>query len=313
MIALRHGWYLRVSITERCNLRCRYCLPADARFAPTAASADEMRQLIRCIDAAVGVRKIRVTGGEPTVSPDLLDHVRFAKSLGIPVGLTTNGVLLEPLLKDLAAAGLDLLNISLDALDETAFVRIARRSGAAQVIRSIHAAVAHGFAPVKVNCVATVDTDAAALVRFAVEAGVHLRFIELMPIGEARSLHAQSAITAAALRARLRAQDFALFARPDADEPTARIYAIDGRPLAETSVGFITTVTAPFCATCDRLRLTSQGRLHVCLNDEQGLDLLGPLRAGFGDRLGDAIRAAVAAKSIPARVERRGTMAAIGG
>lgn len=309
----RDGWYLRVSITERCNLRCRYCLPENARFPDQAATAAELRTLIACIDAAVGLRKLRLTGGEPTLSNDLVDHVRFAKELGLSVGLTTNGTLLEGLLDPLHQAGLDLLNVSLDAVDEASFGRISRRSGVAAVMAAIRSAVQRGFRPVKVNCVALHDTDFAGLLRFALDTGVHLRFIELMPIGEARSLPAGTFIPASEIRQRLRAAGFTLTERSDRDEATARVYAIGDQPVEQVSVGFITTVTAPFCATCDRLRLTSRGRLHVCLNDEHGIDLLGPLRAGFQDRLLCAIREAVAGKSIPDHVERHGTMAAIGG
>ncbi len=305
--------YLRVSLTDRCNLRCRYCLPADAQFAAERASTAELQRLVALIAAAVPLHKIRLTGGEPTLNDDLVEHVRFARTLVPTVGLTTNGVLLEPLLGPLRAAGLNRLNISLDSRDPATFRAIARRDGVDRVLASIAAAQRHGFAPLKINTVALPETDYADLVRFAVEAGLHLRFIELMAIGEARPWQPAALVTAEMIRARLFAAGISLVERRDRDEPTARVHAIDDHDLAHCSVGFITTVTAPFCATCDRLRVSSQGRFYTCLMDDHGHDLLTPLRAGDEDAVIAAVRAAVTAKAPPARQERTTVMAEIGG
>ena len=305
--------YLRVSLTDRCNLRCVYCLPADARFAPQRASTSEIIRLTRLIQVSAGVHKIRLTGGEPTLCDDLIEHVRAARELVPIVGMTTNGVLLEPLLPALAEAGLNRLNISLDALDAEQFQRLSRRDGLARVVSAIRAAPRHGFTPLKVNAVAMQTTDLAALVRFAAWEGVHLRFIELMAIGEARPFQAEAYISATTMRERLFDAGIQLTERIDRDEPTSRVWAIDDHDVETCSVGFITTTSAPFCATCDRLRLSSQGRLYTCLMDNHGHDLLDDLRRGDEDAVRTTIVRAVDAKRPPDSFVRYDNMAAIGG
>ena len=305
--------YLRVSVTDRCNLRCRYCLPESARFAPELAESSEIQSLTALIHIAVGVHKVRLTGGEPTLNPDLVTYIRHARQLAPVVGLTSNGVLLAPLLPALHDAGLNRLNISLDAVTAEGFRRNARRDGLEQVIAAIRTARRVGFTPVKVNSVAMLDTDFAGLVRFAAFEGVHLRFIELMAIGEARPWQAREYVSSEVIRERLYADGLSLTERSDHDEPTSRVWQIDGHSLEDCSVGFITTVSAPFCATCDRLRLSSRGRLFTCLMDNTGHDLLTPLRAGDEATVIERIRAAVAGKRPPAIFQRYETMAAIGG
>jgi cyclic pyranopterin phosphate synthase len=305
--------YLRLSITDRCNLRCVYCLAEDARFQARRLARSELRQLMHQVADAAGVTKIRITGGEPTLCDDLVPIVRDARGLAATVGLTTNGMLLEPLLPALQDVGLERLNISLDAVDAAGFQRFARRSGLERVVSAIRAAHRLGFAPIKINAVARQDSDVAALVRFAAWEGVHLRFIELMAIGEARASHAEHVITADAIRARLAAAGIHLRACPERDDPTARVWAVAGQDPAVSSVGFITTMSQPFCATCDRLRLTSQGRLFTCLMDNAGVDLLPFLRRGDAPGLRTAVRRAVAGKRPPELMQRYDTMAAIGG
>ena len=301
--------YLRVSVTDRCNLRCVYCLPEDARFAPNRASTNDLKRLTRLIHEAADVRKIRLTGGEPTLCDDLVEHVRHARELAPVVGLTTNGVVLEPLLPALQEAGLNRLNISLDALDAESFRRFSRRDGLNKVVSSIRTARRLGFTPVKVNAVAMQDTDFAALVRFAAWEGIHLRFIELMAIGEARPFQSAEYISSSVIRERLFAAGISLRERTDRDEPTSRVWAIDDHVIDDCSVGFITTTSAPFCATCDRLRLSSQGRLHTCLMDDRGHQLLGL----DDDEVRAAVRHAVSLKAPPATFVRVGNMASIGG
>lgn len=305
--------YLRVSVTDRCNLRCTYCLPEDARFAPSRAAPAEIDALMAAVCAAVPVRKIRITGGEPTLAPSLLQHVRAAAWLVPTVGLTSNGVVLERQLPGLREAGLNRLNISLDAADAAGFARATRRDRFDAVLASLRAARALGFAPLKLNAVATVDSDPAALLRLALREGVHLRFIELMEIGEARPEWTARHVPAAILQERLRAAGFDLVETAERDEPTSRVWTVAGADPALTTVGFITTVSQPFCATCDRLRLSSQGRLHTCLFDEAGADLLPALRAGDLDGLAALIRRTVGAKAPPAHFRRAGVMAGIGG
>ncbi len=305
--------YLRVSLTDRCNLRCVYCLPEHAQFASARASTTEITELSSLIHAAVGIRKIRLTGGEPTLCEDLLMHVRHARTLVPTVGMTSNGILLAPLLPALYDAGLTRLNISIDALDAEGFRRFARRDGLDRVVAAIRAAKRLGFAPLKINAVAMPNTDYAALVRFARWEGVHLRFIELMAIGEARAFQSAAYVNADAMRARIFADGISLSEATERDEPTSRVWTIDGADANECSVGFITTVSAPFCATCDRLRLSSQGRLFTCLMDNRGHDLLSNLRHGDHDAVIATVRAAVGAKRPPDSFVRFDTMAAIGG
>ncbi len=306
------GYYLRVSVTEACNLRCTYCLPERAAFRAGAATADELDRLMGAVCAAVPVRKIRLTGGEPTLSPHLAAHVRAAAWLVPEVCLTSNGVLLAELLPELHAAGLARVNISLDAADPAGYLRAARRDRFAATLAAVRAAARLGFA-VKLNAVATVDTDAPALARLAIAEGVHLRFIELMEIGEARAGWAERFVPAERLRAAITAAGLELAESPERDEPTSRVWTVAGADPARTTIGFITTVTRPFCETCDRLRLSSHGRLHTCLFDERGTDLLAPLRRGDLPALAAAVRAAVGAKAPPARFTRQGVMAGIGG
>lgn len=305
--------YLRVSVTDRCNLRCTYCLPEHARFAPERAFASELQQLMSLICDAVPVSKIRLTGGEPTLCPDLVDHVRHAHALVPTVGLTTNGVLLEPLLQPLRAAGLQRLNISLDTLQPATFLATARRDGLPQILSAIAAARRCGFTPLKINTVALPDTDYADLVRFAAFEGLHLRFIELMAIGEARSWQPQALVSATTMRARIFDAGTSLHERTDCDDPTARVYAIDDIDPRHASVGFITTVSQPFCATCDRIRVSSQGKLYTCLMDDTGVDLLTLLREQSADAVRSAVHLAVTNKRPPARQERATVMAEIGG
>lgn len=304
--------YLRVSITDRCNLRCTYCLPADARFAVDRAQDDELRRLARLIADVVDVHKIRITGGEPTLNDDLIAHVRAARDLAPVVGMTSNGVLLGPLLPQLMAAGLTRINISLDALDAESFRRVTRRDGLDRVLSAIRIARRLGL-PVKVNAVALPETSYGDLVHFAAWEGVHLRFIELMAIGVARVEHRRRYVASADIRERIAAVGVALTERRDRDDATSRVYAIADVPIDEASVGFITTVSQPFCTTCDRLRLSSRGRLHTCLMDDAGVDLLADLRRGDEDGVRGRIVHAIANKRPPARQERHEAMAAIGG
>jgi cyclic pyranopterin phosphate synthase len=305
--------YLRVSVTDRCNLRCVYCLPADARFAASRASTTDLQHLTRLIVETAGVTKIRITGGEPTVCDDVVEHVRHARGLVPTVGLTSNGIVLEPLLPALREAGLSRINISLDALDAESFRRFSRRDGLDRVVASIRTAKRLGFAPVKVNTVAMQATDFAALARFAAWEGVHVRFIELMAIGEALPWQAQQYLSATAMRERIAAAGITLHERQDRDEPTSRVWSIDHHAVEECSLGFITTTSAPFCATCDRLRLTSQGKLHTCLMDDRGHDLLTTLHHSGTNAVCDQIRTAVRGKRPPASFIRHGVMADIGG
>ncbi len=308
-----HSAYLRLSLTDRCNLRCVYCLPEHARFATERATTAELMSLVDLIATVLPVRKIRLTGGEPTLCDDLLAHVRHARTVADEVTMTSNGVLLSPLLPGLKAAGLDRLNISLDAVDPAGFRQAARRDHFHKVVDAIRGAKAIGLTPLKVNAVAMRDTDYAGLVRFAVAEGVHLRFIELMAIGEARADHDRQYVPATEMRRRIFQGGFSLTEARERDEATSRVYAIDNVDPAQASVGFITTVSQPFCSTCDRLRLSSRGQLYTCLMQDVGADLLTPLRANDIDGVRAIAGAAIAKKAPPASFVRKTVMAEIGG
>lgn len=306
--------YLRVSLTDRCNLRCRYCLPERPRFAPERVAGERLRRLTELISRAVSVDKIRYTGGEPALVPDLDEHVALgARLTDGNVGLTSNGLLLAERLPALRDAGLRRLNISLDGVDEASFLRVTRRPGFGRVLGAIRRARALGFRPLKVNVVAMASTDYAGLVALAIREGVQLRFIELMAIGVARAEHATEYCAADAIRARLFDAGYSLFEQTELDEPTSRVWTLAGVAPERCSIGFITTSSDPFCATCDRIRLTSQGRLHTCLFDNSGTDLLEPWQRHGEAGVVAAVQTAVAAKAPPAHFVRYADMAAIGG
>ena len=276
-------------------------------------SDSELRTLTTLVAETAGVTKIRLTGGEPTLCPELLEHVRHAASLVDEIGLTTNGLLLEPLLRDLISAGLTRLNVSLDAVDPAAFRRFSRRDGVERVVSSLRAARAVGFDPLQVNAVALPDTDFAALVEAAMFEGWQLRFIELMAIGIGDSLRQGAYVDAETIRERLWDAGISLVEASGLDQPTARVYRIPGIDPVHASVGFITTGSDPFCATCNRLRLSSQGHLHTCLFDETGWDLITPLRQSGQAAVLPVIRQAVASKRPPQHFVRAQAMASIGG
>ena len=307
------SYYLRVSLTDRCQLRCTYCLPENAKFLPNRASSEEMIALMQAVKEAVGIHKIRLTGGEPTLNPDLPRMVAAARELVPIVGMTSNGLLLADQLPDCVAAGLNRINISLDGVTPEAFKASTRRDGLEHVLEAIRTAKELGLNPVKINCVATQQTDVAAMINFATFSGLHLRFIELMAIGEAMPWQAEHYISATEMREQAAKNGIILQESQHLDEPTSRVYSVSGHDPFESSVGFITTTSQPFCATCDRLRLSSQGKLYTCLMDDVGVDLLALLRANDHDALLSCIRTTVAGKRPPESFTRATVMAEIGG
>jgi cyclic pyranopterin phosphate synthase len=306
--------YLRVSLTDRCNLRCKYCLPEDARFAPDRASGAELRQLTSLIHTAEPLHKIRLTGGEPTLAPDLLEHLRHARSLvGANVGLTTNGVGVADRLHSYQQAGMNFCNISIDAADAADFAAMTRRDQFSSVVASIRAAAELDGVMVKLNAVAIKGfTKPGALLQFAIDHHAHLRFIEVMAIGPGNDLKTDAWYGAADIQTQLWNEGWSLTATPHRDEATSRVWQIDRVDPQKTTLGFITTSSEPFCGTCDRLRLSSQGTLHTCLFDERGIDLLTPLRAGQEDNVIALVQAAVQAKR-PHTPQIKMVMASIGG
>ena len=277
---------LRISVTDRCNLRCAYCMPEDPVWYPRSAllTFEEIERVAR-IAVSRGVRKLRITGGEPLGRRDVCRLVeRIAAIVGLEdLSLTTNGVLLAPLARSLAAAGLQRVNVSLDTLDRARFSRMTGRDRLDDVLRGLDAAAAAGLRPIKLNVVllrGDNETEAVDLVRFGRERGYEVRFIECMPLENDRSWDPGRVVRGDAVRARI--DEVWPLERDPAEDPHApatRFLFRDGAG----AVGFIDSVSAPFCSACSRLRLTSDGKLRVCLYDDRETDLRDALRSGASD------------------------------
>jgi cyclic pyranopterin phosphate synthase len=280
----RHIHYLRVSLTDHCNLRCVYCMPEEMTFRPTAEMMqdDEVLLLTRLF-ADLGFDKIRLTGGEPTVRAHIVDIVHaIAHTPGIrSVSMTTNGVLLSKLAGPLAGAGLQRVNVSIDTLSPAKFKRLTRWGDVEDVWEGILAAEAAGLTPIKLNAVVVRgynEEDVVDLARLTRDHPWQMRFIEMMPFGGATDLQTGQMVTAAETQGRIE-QALGPLAPANGGEldGEACVYHIPG---AKGDIGFISSVTAPFCASCTRARLTSDGVLRMCLLREHEIDLLTPLRAG---------------------------------
>jgi cyclic pyranopterin phosphate synthase len=276
--------YLRISLTDHCNLRCIYCMPEDQTFRPNPElmQDDEIALLTRLF-ASLGFDKIRLTGGEPTVRNHIVDIVRgIASTEGIrSVSMTTNGVLLKKLAQPLAEAGLKRVNVSIDTLDPAKFQRLTRWGKLEDVWEGILAAERAGLKPVKLNAVVVKgynEPDVADLARLTFEHDWQIRFIEMMPFAGVTDVQTGQVITAAQIMARLESECGPLEVSNGGKlDGEARVFHLPG---AKGDIGFISTVTAPFCDSCNRARLTADGRLRLCLLRENEVDLLAPLRAG---------------------------------
>lgn len=280
----RHLHYLRVSLTDACNLRCVYCMPEDITFRPAASllQDEEILTLVQ-VAASLGVDKIRLTGGEPTIRRGVVELVRAIRAIpGIQrVAMTTNGLKLRELARPLAEAGLDQVNISIDSLNPEKFRRITRRGNLDEVWQGIEAAEAAGLSPIKINCVVTRgfnDDEVVDLARLTLNKPWEVRFIELMPLGSVAEFQQEQVVPSLETRARIEAALGPLTPVPgyNGHDP-ARPYRL---PAARGRVGFISSVTEPFCEGCTRLRLTADGKLRLCLLRDDEVDLLTPLRAG---------------------------------
>ena len=279
--------YLRISVTDRCNLRCVYCMPEDMTFRPTAEllQDDEILRLVRLF-ASLGVEKIRLTGGEPTVRAGIVELVRgIAQTSGIrQVTMTTNGILLSRLAQPLAEAGLQRVNISLDTLNPGKFRRLTRWGDIEDVLDGIQAAEEAGLQPVKLNAVVVRgynEEDVVDLASLTFKHPWQVRFIEMMPFAGATEIQRKMVVTADEMKARIEAALGPLEpvneGRLDGEAQVFRL------PQAEGTVGFIASVSQPFCAACTRLRLTADGQLRLCLLRDLEVDLLTPMRQGADD------------------------------
>jgi GTP 3',8-cyclase len=293
----RQVQYLRVSVTDRCNYRCVYCMPEDVTFRPRAdlLTFEEIARIV-CVFAAAGVRRVRVTGGEPTVRADLVRLVEMIAAVpGIDeIAMTTNGHLLPGLAAPLAAAGLGEVNVSLDTVDAERFHAVTRKGDLGKVVAGIDAARAAGLG-VKLNAVALRgwnDGDAIAeLCAFAWERGLVVRFIEHMPMSSGALYHEEQELDAASIRAAVTARFGALVPSAARDRPRgpARYWHLAADPSRE--IGIISAMTEHFCDTCNRVRLSATGDLHACLGHDDAVSLRDVVRGGGSD---DDLRAAIA-------------------
>jgi GTP 3',8-cyclase len=316
---------LRVSLTDRCNLRCQYCMPAEGLdWLPSADTLTD-DEIVRLVGVAVGlgVTEVRFTGGEPLVRRGLVGIVeRVAALTPRPrLSLTTNGIGLARTASALHRAGLSRVNVSLDTLDPGRFQEITRRDRFADVVAGLAAADAAGLRPVKVNAVlvrGVNDDEAPALLRWCLDRGYELRFIEQMPLDAQHAWSRGAMVTADEILERLQAE-LELTPEPSAARGSApaETWLVNGGP---GRVGVIGSVTRPFCAACDRVRLTADGQVRNCLFAREEGDLRRPMRAGATDEeLAALMRAALWAKKAghgiadPAFLQPDRPMSAIGG
>jgi len=301
--------YLRISLIDHCNLRCVYCMPLEgvACTPPADLLSPEEIGFVARAAVATGFRKIRLTGGEPTLRADLVQIVRVVAESGIPdLSLTTNGIRLPGLAPALVAAGLRRVNVHLDTLDPERLARVMRGGTLADIWNGILAAEAAGLRPIKLNAVVARgynDTDVTALAALTLERPWHMRFIETMPlgIGEPAAVAKTAYVSNVETRARIEAALGPLVALP-VDDPAdeSRNFRLGGAPGV---IGFVSPVSEPYCGTCNRMRLTADGRFHLCLLNDDELDVRAVLRAGgsIAD-VGAVLLRAVAGKPIGHRL-----------
>jgi len=292
---------LRISVTDRCNIRCVYCMPETVTFLPKhhLLSFEEITRFVR-VATTLGINKIRLTGGEPLVRKDLPRLVEMIA--GVPgitdIGITTNGLTLAPMAQSLWDAGLRRINVSLDTMDPVRFQELTRRPGFEQVIEGILAAKSAGFDPVKINAVAikgSTEADVVPLGKFAREHGLELRFIEYMPLDAGDLWERGKVLFAEEILGILATSIGPLVPAPDQDPraPAIDYQYVDGGG----TVGMIASVSRPFCQSCNRVRLTAEGKLRNCLFSLEETDIRALLRGGAADsEIAEAIRQSVAEK-----------------
>ncbi|WP_062393737.1 GTP 3',8-cyclase MoaA [Gordonia phthalatica] len=317
---------LRISLTDRCNLRCTYCMPAEGVPwipRPELLTTDEIVNLAE-VFARLGIVEMRLTGGEPLLRPDVVDVVRRLAAIRgergpLRISITTNGIGLVKLAQPLADAGLERFNISLDTLRPDRFSALTRRDRLDDVLAGIEAARATGLKPLKINTVAMRDTnddELVDLVRFAQQHEAQLRFIEQMPLDAGHIWSRVKMVTGKEILETL-SGEFSLEPCEGRGSDPAQRFVVDGGP---TTVGVIASVTAPFCGSCDRVRLTADGQLRNCLFAREESDLRSLLRSGASvDDIEAMIRASVTAKRAGHGIDDPGflqpdrPMSAIGG
>ncbi len=278
---------LRISITEKCSLRCTYCMPEEGLPAIPAAALLTPAEIARVVSVSVrllGIRDVRFTGGEPLMRRDLDEILRLSADAaqGVPLSMTTNAVGLEHRAQSLAEAGLTRVNVSLDSVDREHFARLTRRDRLPSVLAGIRAAKRAGIGPVKVNAVLMRDTLAGAvdLLRWCLDEGVALRFIEQMPLDADHEWARENMVDAQTLIDELSTSfDLRAVGRADPSAP-AEEWSVDG---SDATVGIIASVTRSFCGDCDRTRVTAEGTIRSCLFSDDETDLRAALRGGAND------------------------------
>jgi GTP 3',8-cyclase len=279
--------YLRISLTDRCNFRCVYCMPAiGMTFQPRdeLLTDDELLRVVR-LTTELGFTKLRLTGGEPTVRPHLVELVREMKSFpGVEeISMTTNALLLSYMADKLKAAGLDRINVSLDTLDEDKFKLMTRGGRLDLVWAGLEASQAAGLSPIKINSVVLKghnDHEVGDLAALTLDRPWEMRFLEIMPMEGVGTVYDENLVTSEETKARLEAQFGPLAPVPSSPSDPARLWRIAG---AVGTLGFISPISAPFCAHCNRVRLTADGKLRLCLLRNDEINLRGMVREGVDD------------------------------
>ncbi|MBT2554205.1 GTP 3',8-cyclase MoaA [Arthrobacter sp. ISL-5] len=296
----RRATDMRLSLTDKCNLRCTYCMPAEGLEWLAKQAVMSAAEIIRIVGIGVdllGVRELRLTGGEPLVRADLIDIIAALRQAHpeLPISMTTNGVGLDKKAAALKAAGLTRINVSLDSLHEETFTKLTRRPFLDRVLAGVDAAWAAGLGPVKINAVlmrGINDAESPSLLAWALERGYELRFIEQMPLDADHGWTRRDMITASEIRELLSAE-YVLSPDPrERDGAPAERFEVRRRVAGSVeaagpvlgTVGIIASVTEPFCSDCRRTRITAEGKIMSCLFSREEIDLLGLLREGAGDQ-----------------------------
>jgi cyclic pyranopterin phosphate synthase len=291
---------LRVSVTDRCNFRCTYCMPAEGLVWLPKSEVLTFEEMVRLVGVFVrlGIGEVKLTGGEPTVRRDLPTLVGMIHQThpSLAISMTTNGYLLDRLAQPLAAAGLDRVTISCDSLMRHRFAEMTRRDALDKVLEGMRAAERAGLTPIKLNCVViagTNDDEVVDFARFARDTGYEVRFIEYMPLDAEQRWERAKVVPSAEILETID-RVYPIIGQVEGSEPATTFQFADGAPGA---IGVIASVTEPFCETCNRLRLTAEGQLRACLFAMNETDLRAPVRAGAtDDEIEGLIRAAVWAK-----------------
>ncbi|MGE5416140.1 MAG: GTP 3',8-cyclase MoaA [Acidobacteriota bacterium] len=279
--------YIRVSITDRCNLRCRYCMPEEGlslKPHKDILRLEEIARLIK-IGADLGISKVRFTGGEPLIRRGLVHLISMVASVPIidDIALTTNGLMFASMVDDLKTAGLNRVNISLDTLNAERYSYITRGGSLAQAISGLEAAIAYDLHPVKINTVVINgfnDDEVLSFCKLAYDLPVHVRFIEFMPVGELAFWQGERLLSADDIKTVIEEKYSLQPGKIGQGNGPAKYYNMDG---GQGSIGFITPMSHHFCSECNRLRLTSDGKLRACLYNNEETDLQQALRDGLND------------------------------